>query len=185
MSVYVPNFAKNPLEIMLGLINHDNQKGYAPTDVAFRNLAVLDEQDASGKNTSIEVDLLNAPSEVDGDWVTFYFDRMDLAGIFSTVVTAGLNNVREVEVKTVEGQLDVPAFISEVSRKYGVALNETDFEIAMPTAGTVTVTAVAANYAYTGAVTFVVDAGLQSRVATATLAGFTAGDVDLDPSDDV
>lgn len=184
MSAYVPNFAKTPLEIMLGLINFDNNKGYAPSDVALRNLTALDPQvDPTGKNASVEVDLLNAPSEVEGDWVKFWFDRVDLEGLFAGVITASKNNVREVEV-VVDGQLDTDLFISEVLRKYGVALNTTDFDIVLTTASRIDVTAKASNYAYTGTIAFGIDAALITRVSVTAIEGFTAANVDLDPSDD-
>lgn len=171
-SRYVPNFSLLPSEIALALINNDNNKGYTLSDINFKAPVALDGH-ATGKNTELESDLLVDPSEVDGDFVAFHYDRMTIGAIFDEVVTAGANNLREVEVKDSEGQIIVANVISEVSRKYGFAINVTDFEITMPTASQVRVSAKPENMAYIGNVTFVVDSGLSSRVSITKLDGFT------------
>lgn len=183
MATYTPNFALAPKLLLLGLINNDNNKGYGPADVDIKNLTVLSGH-ASGKNSSVDIDLLVEPSEVVGDFVTFYFDRMDVANVFSAIVAASKNNIREIEAIDKQGQLVVADFIAEVQRKYGFAFNETDYTFEMPTASQIKVTAVAGNLAYTGEVTFAVDAALRTRIATPSMEGFTQENVDLDPSDD-
>lgn len=177
--VYAPDFKKTPLEITLGLINHDNNKGYTEADVNWRAVTALLDGDASGKNTSLELDLLKAPSEVDGDWVKFWFNRVDLSVLFSAIVTGGLNNLKEITVILNDGQLDVPAFIAEVMRKYSIALNVTDFEITMPTSTRIEVKAVPGNYAFIGMVAFSVDSSLETRVVIKDLEGFLIGSIDL------
>lgn len=170
-TVYTPNFMKSPVEIALGLINHDNNKSYAPADVKFKAPVALVEHE-SGKNTAVEVDLLVDPSEVDGDYVEFTYDRVDLEGLFSEVVAEGLNKQREVIVID-NGTLDKDTFISEVARIYGVQLNKVDFDITLQTATRINVAAAAGNLAYIGELDFNIDVSLASRVTVTDLAGFT------------
>ena len=184
MATYTPNFAQAPNLLLLGLINNDNSKGYGPADVDIQNLTVLAAEHESGKNTSVDIDLLIEPSEVVGDFVTFTFDRMDLTAVFADIIAGSKHNIREIEAVDENGQLVVADFISEVSRKYGFAFNTADYDFSMPTANSILVAAKASNLAYIETVTFVVDAALRTRVATPSVAGFTQGDIDLDPSDD-
>lgn len=167
---YVPSFLLTPAQLCLALINHDNNKGYELHELNFKAPVALTD-DPTGKNTSIETDLLVDPSEVEGDFVSFTYDRMGLGEVFSAIVTAGLNNFREVEVKE-NGQLVVAKVISEVARKYSVAINAEDFEITLPTASSVKVKAKAGNLAYIGEVDFTIDSSLASRIAIADMDEF-------------
>jgi hypothetical protein len=84
---YVTNFTKTPLEMLLGLLNNDNNFSLVPDDVAVRNITEITKA-PSGKyyNTSIEIDLLT--NEVTDDFATFYYNRVDLAHLFSLFVRA-------------------------------------------------------------------------------------------------
>lgn len=160
---YNPNVLLTPAQICVALINHDNQKGYDIADLNFKAPVVLTD-DPTGKNTRVETDLLVDPSEVDGDFVSFTYNRIDLANAFSVAVANGLNNFREIEVKE-DGQLVNTKVISEILRKYSVAINETDFEITMPTASTVKVKAKVDNLAWIGEANFTIDSSLATRIA--------------------
>lgn len=184
MATYTPNFAQEPKLLLLGLVNNDNSKGYGPADVDIQNLQVLAGDHASGKNTSVDIDLLIEPSEVVGDFVTFNYDRMDVATVFSAIVAASKHNIREIQAIDTDGSLIVADFIAEVLRKYGFAFNTADYTFEMPTANQIKVTAKAGNLAYIGEVTFTVDAALRTRIADTDVSGFTKENIDLDPSDD-
>ncbi len=175
---YVTNFTKTPLEMLLGLINNDNNFSLVPADVAVRNVAVITQAPSGNPyNTSIEVDLLT--NEVTDDFVTFYYNRIDLPTLFSLIDPA----IRQVDipVRAVTGlPVNNEAFVAELMRKYGVAFNATDFTLATKYATTgieadkaiLVLTAAASNVAYFGTVEIDVVASLAARVETTQLDGF-------------
>ena len=177
---YVTNFTKTPLEMLLGLINNDNNFSLVPADVAVRNITEITEA-PSGKlyNTSIEIDLLT--NEVQGDFATFYYSRVDLPYLFSLIDPS----VRQVDVPTdpVTGlPTDYAVFTAELLRKFGVAFNPVDFDFTTKYATTgleadkaiLVITANDENVSYIGSVEVDVLASLATRVATTQLDGFYA-----------
>ncbi len=178
---FTPLFNERPVLNMIGLVNQQNNKGYGEADLAIKPLVVVEATEA-GNTTSVDIDLLNAPSEVDGDWVTFYYTRMGLGEVFSLIDAANNNTFREVDVALGEDGLptDLPAFRAEILRKFGFLVTAEDYDISLKQAGTVLVTAKDANFAYTGAFELHVIDSLATRVAKTTLVGFTADQTDLD-----
>ena len=174
---YFTNFTKTPLEMLLGLINNDNNFSMVPADVTVRNLEVITQAPSGDPaNTSIEIDLLT--NEVTDDFATFYYNRIDLAHLFSLIDPS----VRQVDVPVDANGLPVDntVFITELLRKYGIAFNTNDFDVYSKYAqtgleadkGILMLVANASNVAYIGAVEIDVVASLATRVATTQLDGF-------------
>lgn len=178
---FTPLFNERPVLNMIGLVNQQNNKGYVEADLAIKPLVVVAETDA-GNTTSVDIDLLNAPSEVDGDWVTFYYTRMGLAEVFSLIDAESKNTFREVDIPLGEDGMpsDLDAFRAEILRKFGFLVTAEDYVISLKQAGTVLITAKDENYAYTGAFELHVVDSLATRVAKTTLVGFTADQTELD-----
>ena len=193
MAIYTPDFSKSPLELLLGLINVDNNFGLTATDIALKDLTVLETpvqktvtlDDLStvtiDLDTSISIDLLT--NEVQDDFTEFKYRRIDLATLFSAVNPY----VREVDVPLDESGVpqDVNVFLAEFQRRYGVAINTADFDIGLESVSgggvdnqyykyTLSITAKASNLAYVGKITVPVVASLASRVATVELDGFSS-----------
>lgn len=171
---FTPLFDKRPVENLIGLINQQNNKGYVEADLAIKAPVVV-EATPAGNTTAIDIDLLNAPSEVDGDWVTFNYTRMPLADVFSLVAGASKNVFREVDIALGEDglPLDMDAFRAEILRKFGFLVTAEDYDISLKQAGVVLITAKATNVAYEGAFELNVIDSLATRIATTTLTGFT------------
>lgn len=176
---YVTNFTKTPLEMLLGLINNDNNFSLVPADVAVRNITEITQAPSgSPANTSIEIDMLT--NEVQDDFVTFYYNRIDLAYLFSLIDPS----VRQVDVPVDANGLPVDntVFITELLRKYGIAFNTNDFDVYSMYARTgqeadksiLVLDANVSNVAYIGSVEIDVLASLAARVATTQLDGFYA-----------
>lgn len=166
---YITDMTKTPIQMLLGLINADNDFGLLPVEV--NALApVITVADVDGRNTKIDIDLLVIPSEVEGDFVEFKYERIDLGTLFSQ---AGAS-FREVDVPlNVNGvPADASVFYAEILRKFGVAMNTTDFAYSLKAAGVITITANVANVAYIGSFDITVGNSLQTRVATKVLDGF-------------
>ena len=178
---FTPLFNERPVLNLIGLVNQQNNKGYLESDLAIKPLVVVAETEA-GNTTSVDIDLLNMPSEVDGDWVTFFYTRMGLTEVFSLIDAANNNTFREVDVPLGEDGLptDLDAFRAEILRKFGFLVTAEDSDIILKAAGTVLITAKEANYAYTGAFELHVVDSLATRVAKTTLVGFTADQTELD-----
>lgn len=176
MSTYTPQFQLSALENVVGLINQQNNTGFALADMNVKPLVVLDQPSANGGDTQIEIDLTKAPSEVDGDWVAFQYKRMSLTEIFSLVTAAGKNVFREVDVAIGEDGLpeDQAAFFAEILRKYNFALTAEDFTLSLKSKGIIEITAKPENYAYTGSFEMGIFDSLATRVGKKVLAGFTA-----------
>lgn len=171
---FTPLFDKRPVENLIGLVNQQNNKGYVEADLAIKAPVVV-EATEQGNTTSVDIDLLNAPSEVDGDWVTFFYTRMGLADVFNLVAAASKNVFREVDIPLGEDGMptDLDAFRAEILRKFGFLVTAEDYDISLKQAGVVLVTAKATNLAYSGAFELNVIDSLATRVANTTLAGFT------------
>lgn len=169
---YVTDFTAAPLSMLLGLLNADNDTGFVPADVEALAPVVIETPDAEGRNTSVDIDLLTLPSEVVGDYVTFTYKRVAMEELFS-LVTAG---VREVDVPVNENGMPVDnaVFYAEILRKYGIAMTDADFDLTLKAQGMLTITAKAANYAYTGAIDVALGSSLATRVSKTVLEGFTA-----------
>ena len=172
---FTPLFNQRPVLNLIGLVNQQNDKGYVEADLAIKAPVVVPETEA-GNTTAVDIDLLNAPSEVDGDWVTFNYTRMPLADVFSLIVADSKNTFREVDIALGDDGMptDLAAFRAEVLRKFGFLVTEEDYEISLKEAGVILITAKADNYAYTGAFELAVIDSLATRVAKTTLAGFTS-----------
>lgn len=171
---FTPLFDKRPVENLIGLVNQQNNKGYVEADLAIKAPVVV-EATEQGNTTSVDIDLLNAPSEVDGDWVTFFYTRMGLADVFNLVAAASKNVFREVDIALGEDGMpvDLDAFRAEILRKFGFLVTAEDYDISLKQAGVILVTAKATNLAYSGAFELNVIDSLATRVANTTLAGFT------------
>ncbi|AQT27971.1 hypothetical protein pVa21_029 [Vibrio phage pVa-21] len=168
---YVTDMTKRPVEMLLGLINADNNLGLVEADVEI--LAPQTQAaDVDGRNTNVQIDLEVLPSEVQDDFVTFEYERIDLATLFGAIAP----EFREVDVPLNENGVPAVAadFYAEILRKFGVAMNETDFSYALKSAGVITITAAAGNLAYIGSFDIAVQSSLETRVATTVLNGFTA-----------
>lgn len=168
---YVTDMTKRPVEMLLGLINADNNLGLVESDVEI--LAPQTQAaDAEGRNTNVQIDLEVLPSEVQDDFVTFEYERIDLAALFGDISP----EFREVDVPLNENGVpaDSAVFWPEVQRKFGVAMNDADFEYALKSAGIVTISAKAGNLAYIGSFDIAVQSSLETRVATTVLNGFEA-----------
>lgn len=169
---YVTDFTKTPVQMLLGLINSDNNKGYLESDCEILAPVALGTPDEGGRDTSIQIDLETLPSEVQDDFVTFFYERVALDVLFGEIAPT----FREVDVELNENGLPVSAsdFYNEIFRKFGVRMNETDFEYTLAEAGVITVAAVATNVAYKGNFDIAVQSSMVSRVQTTELDGFVA-----------
>jgi hypothetical protein len=168
---YVTDFTKTPKLMLIGLINNDNNFGLTEADVAFRNLAVEVAPEGKTYNTSVEVDLLT--DEVADDYVKFFYKRVDLVELFS-LINPKFREV-DVPVDAVTGlPMDNEVFVIELLRKFGVAFNAADFTWVLKPEGQglITLTATAANLAYTGSIDIDVEASLATRVDNTLLDGF-------------
>lgn len=171
MATFAPNMTKTPVQLLLGLVNNDNDLSITEADVELLAPQVVAEPDEYGRDTSIDIDLTVLPSEVDNDYVTFTYKRINIAEVFSV---SGVT-FREVDVPLNENGLpaEFSVFAAEILRKYGVAIDETNFAIALKSAGVITLSAVAGNVAYKGSVDVQVENSLATRVATTALTGFS------------
>jgi len=78
---YVTDMTKRPVEMLLGLINADNGLGIVESEVEIL-APVVQAADADGRNTTVDIDLSVLPSEVEDDFVTFSYERIELATLF-------------------------------------------------------------------------------------------------------
>lgn len=168
---YVTDMTKRPVEMLLGLINADNNLGLVEADVEILAPQVQ-AADVDGRNTNVQIDLETLPSEVQDDFVTFEYERIDLAALFSQIVP----EFREVDVPLNENGVptDSAVFWAEIQRKFGVAMNDVDFGYSLKSAGIVTISATVGNLAYTGQYDIVVQNSLETRVDNRQLNGFNA-----------
>lgn len=176
---YVTNVAVTPAEMVLGLINANNNLKLTKDQVKFRGPAVIkgavaEPVDYNGKkvsvvrNTSVDVDVLT--DEVVDDFVTFKYQRVDLAKLFSTANA----NFLETTVAVGDNGLpeDMKVFIAEVKRKYGIQLTIEDFTFVKGEGNSIKVTAKVENLAYTGEFVIKYMPILDKRVANTILNGF-------------
>ncbi len=172
MSVYVTDMTKRPVEMLLGLLNNDNNLGLVEADVDIQQLQAAVPPEGKTYNTSVDIDLLSLPSEVTGDFVTFFYTRVDLATLFSEINP----QFREVDVPLQENGLPVDndVLFAEILRKFGVKMEAADFTVALKETGVLTITATATNLAYIGAFDIAVANSLASRVKVVQLDGFEA-----------
>lgn len=170
MAQYVTDMTKRPVIMLLSLINADNNFGLVEDDVEILAPQVLGQADSDGRDTSVQIDLEVLPSEVEDDFVTFTYERVNLTALFGEISP----EFREVDVPLNENGVpaDAAVFYAECLRKFGVAMNTADFDYALKSTGLVTITAKASNLAYTGQFDIAVQSSLVTRVATTELAGF-------------
>jgi len=168
---YVTDMTKRPVEMLLGLINADNGLGIVESEVEIL-APVVQAADADGRNTTVDIDLSVLPSEVEDDFVTFSYERIELATLFGECNPS----FREVDVPlNVNGvPADAAVFYAEIERKFGVAFTTADYDYSLKSAGVVTIAAKATNLAYIGTFDINVSSSLVARVATTTLDGFEA-----------
>jgi hypothetical protein len=123
----------------------------------------------------VSIDLLVDPSDVFGDNVSFQYTRMPLAGVFASVITGGLDTVREVDVEiNPDGTpKDPEVFKAEMLYKFGFAVNDEDYDTTAPVSGKITIKAKVNNLAFTGEFTVTVAASLSTRLPKKVLGGFT------------
>lgn len=180
MADYVTDMTKRPVEMLLGLINNDNNFGLVEADVEILAPTTIASPDEYGRDTSVQIDLEVLPSEVEDDFVTFTYIRIDLANLFSQFAPS----VREVDVPlNLNGvPADAAVFYAEILRKFGVAMNTEDFEYELKSAGVITVKAKPTNLAYQGAFDINIGASLKTRVATTILDGFEIPTQDAAPA---
>lgn len=171
---YVTDTTLRPIEMVLALINFDNNLGILEAEVNTLTPTVVAEP-VGTEDTKLSVDLLVAPSEVIGDFVEFTYKRVDLSELFSVVTPT----FREVDVPLNEAgaPADEAVLHAELLRKYGVAFNADDFTLSVVSPGVLQIDANAENVAYTQGTQIMVEASLESRVATVLLDGFSATNV--------
>lgn len=171
---YKPNFSKTPIEILTALINHDNNKSFSPEDMLIGEIEVIDHTShPTGKNTRVTIDLTNLPSEVDGDFVEFTYNRVPLWNLFSSIRDNQLDRVRELSI-VVGNVFQSELFYDLLLAVYGVRASDEDFacQYDRPT-NTVRLEAKVNNPAYTGMTIFNLDLSLASRVLVVDLDGFS------------
>jgi len=171
--VYPVDFTLSPLTLLIGQMNFDNHFSYTPAQFALRNLKTVSLSTGAGANTSIELDLLTAPSDVVGDWVTFSYIRMSLANIWTT---PPLLTPAQVGLDRNTQTITIPTLIASLASQ--LYLDETDYTFAFDYRNRrVTITAASTNVAYTGSVTLLVDVpiGLKELVTLRQLNGFEKG----------
>lgn len=169
----------NPHELVIIQVLHDNPGAEIPDAVlenfSFRNLKSRTPLDGEipQRNTTIEIDLLAAPSEIDGDWVEFAYHRFALTELFSDVILNAKNNVKGWEVEVDENGIVTDGFEEYVSAKFGIRVLENDPNYVISKEPyKVTLTASNINPSFTGAVTFNLVKGLKHRVAKNNMGGF-------------
>lgn len=167
---YVTDMTLSPKNMLLGLINADNNLGIVESEAEVLAPVAIT-PDGEGRDTSVQVDLEVLPSEVEDDFVTFTYTRIDLATLFGAIAPT----FREVDVPLNESGVpaDADAFYAEVLRKFGVFMDTTNFTYALKSAGVITISAIATNLAYTGSFDISVESSLASRIATVVLDGFS------------
>ena len=181
MSTFTPIYNKTPAENLVGLINQQNNKGYVVADLSIKAPVVLDTATANGNLTEVSIDLLNMPSEVDGDWVEFQYSRMSLTEVFSLVTAGGETVFREVDVPLDESgfPVDLDVFRAEILRKYSFLITAEDYDITLKQKGQIEIAAKAGNLAYIESFVMNVVDSLVTRVVNTTLVGFTADATEL------
>jgi hypothetical protein len=169
---YITDMTKRPVEMLLGLLNDANNLGLVEADVAILPPQPFVGEVGDIQDTSVQIDLLTMPSEVEGDYVEFTYKRIDLTELFSVINP----NFREVDVPLNVNGLpeDNAVFFAEILRKFGVAMTDADFTVAVQSAGVLRVSAKAENLAYTNHFDIAVVDSLATRVATNLLNGFEA-----------
>lgn len=174
------NPSLHPFELVVAQLLHDNPKSTISDatleNFAYRNITVREplEGEEPQRNTSIEIDLLGSPSDVDGDWVTFIYHRFDLAGLFEDVILNNKNNVKEWDLVVDETGIVTDGFEEVIKGIFGLHIHEDDgFYTLTKTPYQVVMSATDNNPAFQGSVTFEVIRGLKSRLGIKEMAGFT------------
>lgn len=175
---YITDMTKRPVEMLLGLLNDANDLSLAEVDVEILPPVVVEPELGEIQDTTVQIDLLSMPSEVDGDYVEFSYKRIDLEELFSLFSP----KYREVDVPMNVNGLpeDNAVFFAEILRKFGVAMTDADFTVAVAGTGKLTVSAKETNLAYIKSFEISVDNSLASRVKVIQLNGFEKPADDLE-----
>lgn len=180
---YFTVFNIEPVKMLLGLINNNNNLSLTEASVKIKPPVVIanaPEVEATHngaivkitRNTSVDIDVLT--DEVAEDFVTFKYQRVDLATLFSLIEPSFLETSVDVGADGLISEANLTKFYDEIKRKYGVLLNSTDFtQSATANENTITISAVATNLAYTGSVVIHYTPTLPKRVLNKVLDGFT------------
>lgn len=167
---YITDMTKRPVEMLLGLLNDANNLSLGEADVEILPPVTVVPELGDIQDTTVQIDLLTLPSEVDGDYVEFSYKRIDLSELFSLFSP----EFREVDVPLNVNGLpeDNAVFFAEILRKFGVAMTSDDFDVAVARTGVLLVSAKATNLAYTESFEISVNNSLASRITVDLLNGF-------------
>lgn len=176
---YITDCNVKPELMILGLINANNNLSLTEAQVKFRGPTVISgatEESVSHngsvvkitRNTSLDIDVLS--DEVADDYVTFKYQRVNLATLFSrcnpsfleTAVAVGSNGL----------PVDMTAFIAELKRKFSVQFTEADFTYTSVDATHIKITAKPTNLAYIGEFNIAFMPILSKRALNLSLDGF-------------
>lgn len=169
------NMTIKPVAMLLSLINKSNNISLTEADVNIKAPTAIENPTAEDvtvdgtvisvtRNTSVDIDVLS--DEVQDSFVTFTYERVDLAHLFSAITPTLL----EVDVAT-EGAVSTEQVIAEVLRKFKVLTSTEEFSFTV-TKTQVIITAKETNLAFIGAVTVAIEASLASRLVITDLDGF-------------
>lgn len=169
MATLIPDMSRPPKAMLVSLINNDNNLNLTIDNVLLSNCKSITPVTSGGvtRNTSIDIDILN--DELDNNFVTFKYARVDLGVLFSAITPMILETTVPIGIDGLP--TDMPLFINEIKRKFKILFDEIDFTYA-PAANSVVVTAGVSNCAYTGSCTVNYMPVLNKRVATKLLDGF-------------
>ena len=163
---YVVELHKSPTTLVRELFNFHNESNYSETELWPEGpLEVLKDGPYNTKQRMAVDDPSLGPML---SWAMISYNRIDLATLFSVVEV----KLREVDIKA-DGSYDHDLVLGEVSRKYGLNVDEGQFVI-KTVEGKDHLVATNDNLAFIGNSPLVVELSLDSRVDLKVLNGFYA-----------
>jgi hypothetical protein len=160
---YVVDMIKPQAQLVKELFNHFNTEAY---DINHLILTGQPTPLEGAYNTAQNIDINPLPEGTDVSGATIFYNRIDIATLFSVVEV----KLREVDIKA-DGAFDEALVLQEVQRKYGIN-TETGHFGTKQIEGQDVFYAKAANPAFIGYSPLVVEASLETRVQDRELSGF-------------
>jgi hypothetical protein len=163
---YNVDLSKHPNVLVRELFNYFNQTDFSETElVVGENLPVITSI-GDQFNTELRVRRVGVVEGLDVPYATIYFNRIDLATLFSEVMV----KIREVDVKE-DGSIDPDLIMQEITRKYNLYTDQS-YYVVVTIDGSLQFAAKSNNTAFKGSVPIVVELSLDSRIAYRELNGF-------------
>lgn len=163
---YIVDLSKHPNVLVRELFNYFNQTDFDETELVVGESSPVVLSIGGQYNTGLKVRRAGVAEGVDVPHATIYFNRIDLATLFSEVSV----NIREVDVKE-DGSIDPALIMQEITRKYNLHTDH-DFYHVVEVDGVLRFAAKVVNTAFMGSVPVNIELSLDSRIGYRELNGF-------------